>query len=545
MKLFRQKNSKIYALWGGTMAMVLVFWLWHMTDVQASVQQNGHTWLWGWYAGLLLLAAIVLTALGFISFVRKRPTEQVFLCAGFGIGTLFLLVMAPLSAPDEMSHFLTACQLSSHMLGQPANAPDGRVYLRGEDAFIEDLEDVMKDDGTGAYTAGKEKDAVILGQQLTEHTYQLIHDLGLWGRQKHQDAPAISYHPPVRTTPLAYIPQASGISLARLLSMNGLGLLYLGRFFNLAFFSAMGCLTIRRIPFGKEAVCGVLLLPMTLHLAASLSYDVMIISLSAYFTAVCLDLAYRAERVRPLDILALALIMAVMGPCKMVYGIIMGFCLLIPVRKFGSLWRWLLSAAIVLGAYAMAMYFVNNQTVAMYANASEGYIGWADEAGYTFTQLVHTPVLVFKMFYNTLMWEGETLCSTMFGSALGNMDGVLNTPYIVILCLAFLLLMLASRHPGESLLMPLTHRLWVWFLCLACLGALMFSMLLAWTPVTSSVIRGVQGRYLLPVLPILLLTLKNDLLVRTSADDGFLLYLIAAMDVYTILRIFAIVCLRI
>ena len=75
---------------------------------------------------------------------------------------------------------------------------------------------------------------------------------------------------------------------------------------------------------------------MTLHLAASFSYDVMIIALSGYFSAVCLDLAYKAERVEVRDVAVLALVMAVMGPCKMVYGVIAGFCLLIPVRKFGA-----------------------------------------------------------------------------------------------------------------------------------------------------------------------------------------------------------------
>ena len=50
------------------------------------------------------------------------------------------------------------------------------------------------------------------------------------------------------------------------------------------------------MPFGKEVLFGVYMLPMTLHLAASLSYDVMIISLSSYFAAVCLHLAYKAER---------------------------------------------------------------------------------------------------------------------------------------------------------------------------------------------------------------------------------------------------------
>ena len=52
------------------------------------------------------------------------------------------------------------------------------------------------------------------------------------------------------------------------------------------------------------------------------------------------------------DVAVLALVMAVMGPCKMVYGVIAGFCLLIPVRKFGGWGKWSLSAASVLGAFA-------------------------------------------------------------------------------------------------------------------------------------------------------------------------------------------------
>ena len=38
-------------------------------------------------------------------------------------------------------------------------------------------------------------------------------------------------------------------------------------------------------------------------------------------------------------------------------------------------------------------------------------------------------------------------------------------------------------------------------------------MLIAWTPLSSRVINGVQGRYFLPFLPVLLLALKNDWVV--------------------------------
>ena len=100
-----------------------------------------------------------------------------------------------------------------------------------------------------------------------------------------------------------------------------------------------------------------------------------------------------------------------------------------------------------------------------------GYIAWAEETGYTFAQLVHSPLLVLRMCYNTLMWQGEKLYSGMLGESLGNMDAVLNTPYVLILGLTAILLMLAFRKPGERLVMTMANRAWIWLLCFLCLGA--------------------------------------------------------------------------
>ena len=76
---------------------------------------------------------------------------------------------------------------------------------------------------------------------------------------------------------------------------------------------------------------------MSLHLAASLSYDVVILAFTGYFTAVCLDLAYKAETVKVGDVIALAVVMAVMGPCKMVYGAI---CRLLPAGPGKKVWKF-------------------------------------------------------------------------------------------------------------------------------------------------------------------------------------------------------------
>ena len=149
------------------------------------------------------------------------------------------------------------------------------------------------------------------------------------------------------------------------------------------------------------------------------------------------------------------------------------------------------------------------------------------------------------MCYDTLAWKGTQLFEGMIGGSLGNQDPVLNTPTVIILALCTILVVLALKKPGEEVMFSTGNRLWIWFLALLLLGALMFSMLLAWTPVSASFIQGVQGRYLLPLLPIFALSLKNDRLVRTDCDDRKLLFGMICMDVYVILRIFSVVCLRV
>ena len=563
-----KKKLSIWLLWPFA---VFLLGVWHFLDVRASVTETGHQWLYGWYGGLFFLSMVVLVGIGILIFGKNWEFfDGVFSGSKlpglyFGIimclGILYMFVLAPLSAPDEVSHYISAYELSNRFLGLPGADEDGYIYIREEDDWIEDVNQEFRDwreeqkdavENTADDAKEDQKGTpVILGQTLKEETYKAIHDGGTVKKETVHDESSekmsglcVSRQPSVRTTPLAYVPQALGFTLARVLGLNSIALLYLGRFFNLLLFAAVGTLTIKCLPFGKNAFFGVSILPMSLHLAASLSYDVVILAGSGLFAAICLDLAYKAEKVSVKDVVLLACIMVVMGPCKMVYGAIAGFCLLIPVKKFGNWKKWTISAVAVLGSFLAAMAVVNLRTVAMYTQESDSYVAWAEEAGYSFAELIHQPVHVLQLFYNKVAWQGESLYSGMLGEALGNRDAVLNTPYLVILLLTVCLILLALKKPGEEIVIKIKARLWIWFICLVIFGALMFSMLLAWTPKSSNMVQGVQGRYMLPLLPIFLLTLKNQKAVRTDTDDRLILYTMIAADVYVILRIFAVVCLR-
>ena len=56
---------------------------------------------------------------------------------------------------------------------------------------------------------------------------------------------------------------------------------------------------------------------------------------------------------------------------------------------------------------------------------------------------------------------------------------------------------------------------------------------------------GVHGRYFLPVLPALLMAVKNNWIAMTRNRDRELLYFMVCVSGYALLRLFSIVSIRI
>ena len=148
------------------------------------------------------------------------------------------------------------------------------------------------------------------------------------------------------------------------------------------------------------------------------------------------------------------------------------------------------------------------------------------------------------MFYQTFLWQAEYYHMTMIGAYLGNLDTVLDVPYFVVAVFTVSLLCLAMKKPGERQVMSVGNRVWAAALCGLCGLAAMASMLIAWTPLSSQVISGVQGRYFLPFLPVLLIAFKNDAIVLTKNGNRSILYLMCCANGYVALRLFSVVSMR-
>ena len=125
--------------------LALLGW-WHLGDVRAGALECGDTWLVGNYWMLLGAALGTGVLCGWLFWGGRLPgrkregggtwrPERIYPVAGLLLGLLYLLVLPPLSAPDEISHYISAYQLSSRMLGCPSNSRDGHVLVRARDWF--------------------------------------------------------------------------------------------------------------------------------------------------------------------------------------------------------------------------------------------------------------------------------------------------------------------------------------------------------------------------------------------------------------------------
>ena len=453
-------------------------------------------WFFFIFILLLLLAALLLL------FLRRERLCLLSFSLLFGLGFLYSLVLMPLSAPDEVAHYVGVYELSNVLIGKPEPMRDeeGRLLIRAEDVFLDDWPE-----------DGDPDNATVIGMHLTRRSYEELFRRGIFSTGEK------GYHftlqEPVHTSFFAYLFPALGFSLARVLRLGGFGLVFFGRLFNLLLFSILTTLAVRRLPFGKEVLFSVALFPMVLELAGSLSYDAFILGLSFYLTAAVTDLATREQGPGLSDFLEIGILAFLLSPCKMVYSLLFLGCFSVPVRKWKNIGSYFLMIFGIAFLIALSLLLMNFQELFRYLHPSGGAVNYADAAAtgsaaetYNLIGTLKTPVIFLKILRNSFQIKGEEYLLTMVGHPLGHFDQGLGAP-IFLVGLFYLIVLLQGiftrrGERGLSLLQRLCFLLTPALLVVTILA----SMLSAYTPKGTDYVLGVQGRYFLPALPMLLLS---------------------------------------
>lgn len=468
-----------------------------------------------------------------ITMVFRWRTEWIFGALAALFGAVYLFILPPNSAPDTYAHTMSAYHCSNRMMGIRDDLPNGRIQMRGEDVFLQSF--IGKEIGLTDY----QKAAYFAG---------------------HQERDKALTETPARTNAtgmlLPYLPAAVGITAGRLLGLNSMWVVYLGEIMNLGIYIFLFGLAIRRIPFGKTAMAVMGLCPMALHLAASFSYDPVQIGVVGLYIAYCLELAYGpGEKIEKKDAAVLAALFVSLFLLKIVYVVLGALLLLIPAekwrrrvgRKKRDPWskkkKWLLfgGAGLILAVTLTGTVWKLVASGAL-TGGNQVLVDGDLVTTYSVAQFLSHPLQMIALFGNTLFRRIVYYCMTMFGSQLG----WLNVNLQEFLIWGFLILFLLSAARMEKNKEPVKGRdKAVIAVCvLMTVFLVMLSMLFNFTFSGSPVIEGVQGRYFLPLLPLLPCLMANLKWLRVRIRRETALHLAVLLEILAVADVLGITLMR-
>lgn len=429
---------------------------------------------------------------------KNKKLENYFLVLGLTWGCMFTVLFPPGTAPDEHAHIATAYTDANKLLFREATDENGMVMVRESDAEISNINKVSLE--SWAYYFDK---MTISGSQ---------------------DAKAYDRGPLSGVSFVAHLPQALGVALGWLLHANAMITLYLGKIFGLLFYLVFGYFTVKWIPWGKMVIMIIMLFPMSLEMAGSFSYDCTVNALCFLMIAYTMKLIYEKKQVTWKDYTFLALLSAWMAPCKIAYVFVCGLVFAIPEKKTTNKVIARLGKSIV---FAVGFLLVLVQRMTLLTNLVNSQSGTgvdAEISGFTLKKILLNPVNSVGMIFNTYFEQADYYFGTLIGQSLGWFQ--VNISWLVICGFAIVLLLALISEKENEQCMTGKQRILVLVLCAIMTGGIVLSMWLDFTPDYINYIAGVQGRYLLPFFPMLILSLKSRLFsVNKNINNALLISL--------------------
>ena len=442
----------------------------------------------------------------------RHQVEMAFLVGLISCGLLYSVVFAPGTVPDETYHFEASYKLADYIMLQGPTVDS--LPVREDDS-------VLLDGMLQSWALGYDK-------------YRSVIDQFAFFAN---DASRVAVEPVssfdwTANPPYIKLPSALGIVLATLL--------YLGRFFNLLMFAALAYFAVRITPVGKNAMMVAGLLPMTLHLASSYSYDAGIMGLAFLLTGMCLRAVYGEGLMSRREKAGIVVVAVLLAPCKVVYTVIVLLVILIPRKRFSSAAASARFKVVAIGFALLSLLVFRAAGLLQMAgvassSTAEGSRG--DEYGtfYSLSGLVSDPLNTVLLFLRTFDVQGSFYLDTLVGGSLAWFQVDLKAPLYITVALLFIVVLSAQRSEGDNVVIPGAHRVLCGGLALAGGLGVILSMLIGWTFTSESVVQGVQGRYFLPLLPMAALAMRSKhMSIDIPLGMGFVYIMIAVNAMYLV-----------
>jgi uncharacterized membrane protein len=457
--------------------------------------------------GFALPIILALIEVLFSTKITTRIKNANYWCFGIVISVIalvYMLVFPPFTQPDSQYHYESAYRYSNFLLGLGINSD---LIMRHDDVVLfTDIESNAL--SQGLYAACKANFSFFVNNATLETT-DATHAVNI-----------SSNLPQVRLV------GALGITIGRLLHLGAFPTYYLGIIFNIAVFAILVSLSIKITPIGKPCFAALALLPMTLHLASSYSYDTTIIALSFLLTAMLLRAMYSKEQFSTKEFWLIVIVAILLAPCKVVYTVILCLIFFIPKKRFSNRRNEIIAKSLPLILCFIEILIIQASSLATMAtsNTADNLDHRGAETGsfYSLSDFIRHPKQILALYFNSFVVRANLWFTTLMGGSLGWLQESIAANFVTLLpfviCLIFTLIPTNKEKANYKL--PRYIRACFFAIGIFVVFLVTTSMVLAWTFNTEHIIEGVQGRYFIPVMPLLMLACRPKEITSTKKVQG-------------------------
>lgn len=232
---------------------------------------------------------------------KKVRIWHIFAVLALIFGTIYSIIIPPLQVPDEQAHVA----MIEQELGIIGLSQDVGTFY-GE---------------SGVSELPRRADIQVDAEEFNKH----LSDKFTSGITR-VSAPSI--------TMIRHLPSIIGLGIGLLFDAPIYVCLTLGELSALLFFIVMGYNALKIIPFKKDLLMVIMLLPISIELCASLNYDCTLLSLSFFTLSLFLDYIYGDRMITWKSIPVFGIIALVIMLVKLPYILIFALLLLVPKKKW-------------------------------------------------------------------------------------------------------------------------------------------------------------------------------------------------------------------
>lgn len=445
----------------------------------------------------------------YLRYRKNIKVENIFLITIPVICLFYIICMPTFKNHDEIYHWYRAYEVSTGKLMEEVDGDTLGTILP------QSISDVTTDDWQ-SITYAKVMDS--LNAELDKENTALLYS---------ETSAVYSF--------VQYIPQAIGIFITRIFTDKVLLLAYGGRIINMVFSIILIYFAIKKIPFGKKILLLLSFIPIAIEGFSSLSPDAMTISMAFFYIAYILSLAFSKENhiIDGKKIAILTVLSIIMAMCKIVYLPLILLLFIIPKEKFKNEKK--IKNIFIIGAIAVVLNLIWLMVAGIYlSHFREG------DSSIQVISILTNPIKYLQNCLYTVNLNGQDYIYSMFGGELGWGELVqLNSTVPYILCFILIWITITDQTIKDKF--KLYQKVWITIAAIAVVGLIFTSLYVQWTTIGSDSVLGIQGRYFIPILPLVALLIGSQLKVKTDYSDENTCKTIAIIGV--VLQIWAILAI--